>query len=807
MFNLNPSPNFNFRSKSSLMLLLFLCLFQTLVAQTPDARLAQVNANDYPEKIYIQYDKPSYFAGETIWFKAYLMEGFYPATNSTVLAVELLNDSGRVIEKKALPIKMGAASGDFSLSPALRQGNYIVRAYTRRHMNNGAKRLYQHAVNIYNPSNTSSSETTTGDSNFVYFFPEGGNFIGNIKNSMAFRCSDKWGHPQEIEGKIVDSKGGVITSFKSTHNGMGKLIFTPGTGEKYTAECVINSTLKKTIPLPEVLSQGVNLQVNSVDSKTYFYIDATTVNIQSLMPSYVLGVQENMVAFKIPLDANNKEIKGRIPVEKLPSGILQITVFNADNKPLAERLTFLNSGDYIPGSFFKTDTLNFDQRQKNVFSFNLKDPAIGTYAVSITALNDDVNTGDNIISRLLLTEDIKGFVYNPAYYFEENNEKHAQDLDLVMLTNGWRRYNWNEVLSYTNAPPVFKDPVFITFSAVALDPATKAPVQNMPLSIFVKTKDNFSDFLITETDSSGFFMMPGMVFEDTMKLSFSNATNKKERMHLQIKSQPISYLLFVPKQEMPKYKFRSVSENSNYFKSNAGRVQENYTASGLLMKEIQVVTKAKTEKEKFEKKYTTGRLGSSASTEIDFLSEPVTSGLSIIEYLKSRLGGVTITGGPFDYSINYRGARSLSSGLIPMAVFLDEFQVEPGDLSTIRVSDVAMVKVFSNALTSAGGALAIYTKRDRGTDSNTSLDKTDVFVEGFSPTKEFFSPNYGDSKADKVIADERSTLYWNPYLETSAQNSKLYFSFYNSDNAKQFKVVIEGVLEDGKLLHIEQIVK
>lgn len=805
---LNPSPHFTSKLKTCIALLLLLGAAQTLFAQKPDDRLAQVNANDYPEKIYIQYDKPSYFAGETIWFKAYLMEGFYPATISTVLAVELLNDSGRIVDKKTLPIKMGAAAGEFSLLPSLLQGNYIVRAYTRRHMNNGAGRLYYHSINIYNPGNVKQAVNNTADSSFVYFFPEGGNFIGNIKNNVAFRCSDQWGHPKEIEGKIVDSKGAVVTSFKSTHNGMGKVIFTPKTGEKYTAECTINSTLKKNVSLPAVLNQGVNLQVSSSDSKTFFYVDASTVNIESLMPSYV-GVQENMVAFKIPLEANNKEIKGRIPVEKLPSGILQITVFNADHKPLAERLTFLNSGDYIPGSNFKTDTLNFNPREKNVFSFDLKEPAIGSYAVSVTALNDDVNTGDNIVSRLLLTEDIKGFVYNPAYYFEEHDDKHAQDLDLVMLTNGWRRYNWNEVLSYTNAAPVFKDPGFITFSAVVLDPVTKAPVKNTGLSIFVKTKDGFGDILSTDTDSAGFFMMQGMVFEDSIKLSFTNVTNKKERMHLQVKSQSVSNLLFIPKPKpnLPLYSFRPISENSVYFKTNSGRVQQNYTASGLLMKEIEVVAKAKTEKEKFEKKFTTSRLGSAANTEIDFLSEPSTSPLNILEYLRSRLAGVSISGGPLDYSINYRGARSLSGGQIPMAVFLDEFQVEARDIATVRVADVAMVKVFSNPLTSAGGALAIYTKRDGDSKVNLKDDRTEVFVEGFSPTREFFSPNYGEGKRDKIVADERTTLYWNPYLASTAANSKLNFSFYNSDNAKQFKVIIEGVLEDGKLLHIERILK
>lgn len=802
----NPSPNFSINSKSKITLVLFLSFFQTVLAQTPDVLLAQLNANDYPEKIYIQYDKPAYFAGETIWFKAYLMEGLYPAAKSTVLAVELLNDSGRIIDKKTLPIRTGAAIGEFSLSPALLQGNYTVRAYTRRHMNSGAKRLYHHAFNIYNPLSPKQSLTTSVDADVVYFFPEAGNCIANISNTIAFRCSDKWGKPKELEGKVLDAKGNVITSFKSTHNGMGKFIFTPKPGEKYVAECLINSTEKKTVALPEMLSQGVSLQVNSMGGKTVFNVNASTVSIPALMPSYVLGVMENIVEFKIPVNEADRETLGTIPVENLPSGILQITVFNADNKPLAERLVFVNSGDYIPATTFKTDTLDFNKRQKNVFSFMLDEAAVGTYAVSVTAFNDDVNTEDNIVSRFLLTHDIKGFVYNPAYYFEKNDEQHAQQLDLVMLTNGWRRYNWSDVLSYTNQPAVFKDPGFVTFSATVFDPVKKTPLKNKALSIFVKTKDDYSDLLWIDTDSTGSLKMPDMIFEDTLNLSFTSATDKQEKLGLQINTQSLNNLFFLPKYDLPISGYRSINENSTYYKNNQDKIQLKYSPSGILLKEIMLITKAKSEKEKYEKKYTTGRLGSSATQEIDFITDPPKYGGNVLDYLRSRVAGVSISGGPFDYNINYRGARSLTGGQIPMAVFLDEFQVEVRDIATMPISQIAMVKVFSNALTSAGGALAIYTKREGDSKPLNSV-KTDVLLQGFSPTKEFFSPNYDDGKTDNIAADERSTLYWNPYLSTTVQNSKPSFSFYNTDNAKQFKVVIEGVLKDGKLLHIERIVK
>jgi hypothetical protein len=792
--------------KNSIVLLLFAGIFQNSFAQTPEIQLSRINENDYPEKIYIQYDKTSYFAGESIWFKAYLMEGFTPATKSTVLAVELLNDSGIVVDKKFIPIVKGAAVGDFSLPANLKQGSYTVSAYTRRHMNTGTKRVYYHAVNIYNPQASTQLQNITGNNNIVYFFPEGGNFIANKSNTIAFRSCDKWGNPKKVSGKIIDSKGNVIADFNSMHNGMGKFFLTPVLGEKYRAECLVDSIEKKTFPLPETTGEGIVLQVYTSGGKTIFNVNAGAITIPALIPAYIIGVQENIVAFKIPLNNANKEITGRIPIEKLPSGILQITVFNADNQPLAERLLFVNSGDYIATSSLRTDTLDFDRRKKNVFSFGIDNAAAGTYAVSVAAFNDEAeNDKDNIVSRLLLTDDIKGYVYDPAYYFENNDETHARNLDLVMLTNGWRRYNWNEVLSYSNRPAYFKDPGYITFSAKALDPTTNEPIKNRTLSVFIKTKDDFTDMLALNTDSSGLFVMPGMIFEDTLKASFMNATAKRAKMPLKVSSQPLEKLYFIPKPDVPWLSFKPFNEkitNGN----NAGIIRRNYTSSGIMMKEITLKTKTKSEKQKFEEKYTTGRLSGMANTEIDFLEHPEVSSTSILEYLKSRLPGVSISGGPMDYSINYRQTRSLSGGPIPMAVFLDEYQVEPIDLASVRVSDVALVRVISSALTSVGGALAIYTKRDKIV-GYAGPEKTEVLITGFSPSREFFSPNYEDSKSGNIASDERITLYWNPYLTTTPQNSVVRFSFFNSDNAKQFKVIVEGVLEDGRLLHIEKILR
>jgi hypothetical protein len=789
-----------------LVIVIFFCKIAN--AQTPESLLQVVQEKYTPEKIYIHYDKSNYIAGETIWFKAYIMDGLLPSIKSTVLCAELINDSGRIVQKKILSINGSAAVGEFELPKTTTQGSYTIKAFTRTLMNFGFERYYYHTVDIYNP--TSPIQNFKEDnSTSIYFLPEGGNLIANVKNVIAFKCADMRGYPVAAEGKIVDALGKEQTNFKSTFNGMGKFEFTPKSGEHYFAECLLNNTESKKIILPISAQEGVVLNIFRSKEKTIFNIDATTINKDALLPSYILGVQENMVVFKSSFQGSNKIISGEIPVQQLPTGILQITVFNKENKPLAERLAFINTGDYIPKGAFTKSVVGLASRAKNTYSFNLEDTIAGSFSVSVTDYGGESMKDDNIISRFLLTDDIKGYVHEPAYYFEINDFEHQQNLDFVMLTNGWRKYSWNEIFSNFHPSMAFKDPGFITAIGKAYDPTTGKPLINSELSIIVKSNDKKNDLLLTETDNEGSIIMADMKFEDTASFIFQSNVTKQRRVNTAFTTPSLSSIFYSVKTIVPKNYFELPNENLKSKIINGYNFNRLTKYNGILLDEVKVLAKVKSEKEKYEKKYISGRMGGMATKEIDFLTEPTTNAGNIFDYLRSRLNGVNITGGPLNYSINYRNTRSLLGGPIQMNVFLDEFLIEPSQIATLKVQDVAMVRVFSNGGLSggAGGSLAIYTKKGDGSFSNNAVEHKAQLIEGFTPTKEFFSPNYSANNENDIKVDERTTLYWNPFIITTAENKSIDFTFYNSDKAKKLKVVIEGFLEDGKLLHVEKIIE
>jgi hypothetical protein len=785
----------------------FIVLSYFANAQTPESLLQKVEEKYTAEKIYLHYDKTSYLAGETIWFKAYLVEGCLPDTKSTVLNVELLNDSGKVIHKKILPVNGSAAIGEFELDKQLRQGSYTVKAYTRILMNFGKDRYYYHSLNIYNPTSI-DLENKEENNVAIYFLPEGGNLIAGIKNVIAFKCTDKRGFPVKAEGKIVDELGKEQASFKTSFNGMGKFDFVPKIGVRYSAQCILAEDIKKLVDMPVATLEGSTINIIRQDGQTNFNIDATTVTKEELMPSYILGVQENRVAFKVVLQGLSKFITGTIPAAQLPTGILQITVFNKVHKPLAERLLFINSGDYIPKGSFKTNLVGLTSRAKNDYSFSLEDTIAGSFSVSVTEADDLDEKTDNIVSHFLLTDDIKGYVYQPGYYFENNDVIHQQHLDLVMLTNGWRRYSWNEILTNRFPSMVFTDPGFITLEGKAFNPVNGQPLLNADLSVIIRTQDKKFELLSTNTDSTGGFLLPGMVFEDTAKFTFQSGLTKKGKVNTQLKSTNLKALFNNSKNSSLKNFFIPLNENMFLKIKSQYNFNKSLKGDGILLDEIKVFSKTKNDKDKFLKKYVSGRLGGFANKTLDFITEPTNSPLNIFDYLKNRLNGVTITGGPINYFINYRSARSLQGGPIPMNIFLDEFPVEANFVSTIKIADVALVQVYSNSLSpNPGGTLAIYTKKGDGNVINAIPEMNYKLVEGFSHTKEFFSPDYTNINESEVKEDKRSTLYWNPFLITNEEKKTLKFSFFNSDNAKKFKVVLEGILEDGKLLHLEKIIE
>lgn len=781
------------------------------LAQTPEAGLDTLNSRYPDEKIFIHYDKENYIAGETIWFKTYITAGYIPTLYSTTVSIDLMTSSGDIISKKVLPIINGVAAGNIDIDTSVANGNYIIRAYTPLMMAAGESKCYNHTLAIFNTKK--KGQTQSEPQIFqTYLLPEGGNLVTELVNTVAFKSTDQWGVPEDVTVKLFNSKNEEITESKSEHDGMGYFMFIPEEAEKYytIAKYKNGSEIKKDLVQP--LANGIILSVKNHERGKVLTILKSPNIPDNWQPSYVLGVMENKKVFKLDLKQDKTEWQNVIPDKDLPSGIMQVTVFNKEHKPLAERLTFINHNDFIKNLDFKSTLTGFEPRSKNEYSIEIPDTMNASYSISVTDVNREIyETGsDDIVSRLLLTNDIKGYVNNPSYYFKTDDKKVKEDLELLLMTSGWRRYSWDEIIN--NKIPKFssRDDFFITVTGTAKKEISKSAFNNDEMIGFISTKDSAKNFLTIPINTDGSFKIEGLIFRDTATLLLQNNAKKykDKALKFNVTSPTIFSKMMMPFNEK-NYKIKSLKELID--ESKITRLQSSiyYDMEGDILPDVIVKTRAKSPTELLEDKYVSGAYGGFATRTLDFVNDPMyktANGMFVLDYIDGRIPGISVVQQDGEYTLVYRNSGG------QMHVLLDEMQTDVSAISAIPVSQVALIKIYSSmpGLTGggAGGAIAVYLKKGNDVDyDNTFSTLRRLKLIGYSPVKQFFSPDYADQTLNNGKTDIRTTLYWNPYISTSGSNKTINFNFYNNDTGKKIRVIVQGFSMDGHLISYEKIIE
>ncbi|MGN6532904.1 MAG: hypothetical protein ACTHK0_14275, partial [Ginsengibacter sp.] len=321
-------------------------------SQNPEKKLASWSSQNPIEKLYVQTDRENYYASETIWLKAYFISEFMPSIRNSTLYVELLNSKHQIVLRKVFSVYGGTSPGQLELPDTLSSGRYQLRAYSRLMLNQPGF-TFNKAVTVYGKENK-EADSKIPDKQLLVFFPEGGNFITGVLNRVAFKNTDKNGLPLPVEGVIKNSKDEIIISFKSIHNGMGTFEIIPVKNETYYVT-VKNSADKYS--LPEQTENGIVFNVTDAPGRKSFKI-LSGGNEDTFKPAYMIGQIQNHVIFKQLLQSDKKEITGFIKTENFYSGILHLTIFNKDDIPLAERITFIDNKEYILEAELKADTFS-----------------------------------------------------------------------------------------------------------------------------------------------------------------------------------------------------------------------------------------------------------------------------------------------------------------------------------------------------------------------------------------------------------------------------------------------------------------
>lgn len=797
-----------FRS-GTIALVLLLGIARQLPAQKFDSLLAILETNFPQEKLYIHYDRPYYNPGETIWFKAYAFTSNMPSLISKTMYAELIDEKGNVMERKTLPMFGAGAAGEFTLPANMSSQLVYVRAYTPWMLNFDSAFLYLKPIRIIT---TAAPDKTKKEPLYsLKFFPEGGDLVQGLESRVAFKATDDAGFPIAIKGDIVDSKKQKITSFDDAHDGMGYFLLRPMPGETYKAVWKDSKGVAHENDLPTAKTSGVTLSVNNDNTNIAFTISRPEDAPADMRAFHVVAQMQQQTIYMARINMNTKTtVTAPIPATDLPDGIVQITLFTEARQPVAERIVFVNHHTYYFITDVHTTERNLTKKGKNILQIDVGDTLVSNLSVSITDAGTTPPSKDeeNIFSNVLLSSDIKGYVHNPAYYFSGTADSLQTHLDLVMMTNGWRRFKWEDVMA-GRWPTIKNIPEsYVTVKGKILGLLSSDLANGKELSMILQTKKGGSQFFMVPVDNKGQFGLTDMIFYDTAKLyyQFNNDKNKKltttasfdfRNSFIQLPDKRLTNLQPLYKPVIPDTAVQR--RNQRVAKLTKEEFVEGKTVKEL--EAVEVKARQKTPQQKMDEEYTSGFFrGGDDYTFIVEGDAIANASMSVLDYLRGRVAGLQVSGtGPNGADLSWRGGTP--------TLFLNEMTSDASMIQSLPMSDVAMIKVFRPPFFGApgggaGGAIAVYTKK--GSSANSSVKGLDfISIAGYTQVKEFYSPDYGTS-ADANKNDYRTTLYWNPYLLFDKTTRRVSLPFYNNDNCKRYRVVIEGLNADGKLTREEK---
>lgn len=812
------------KSGAILIFLSFICLAFTIEDIGPSKflilnKLKEYNTNKFPEKIYVHTDKAIYSAGEDIWFSAYLVNGVthQESSKSSVVYVELLNEQGTILSERMLFAESISVHGDFKLPLDLQDGNYTLRAYTNYMQNQPKAFFFEKEIPVYalyaRETTDENIQDIAENQNLpdIGFFPEGGYLITGLKNKIAVKIKDADLDTPPILGIVEDADGNKITDFQTFEFGLGYFYLTPEPGKEYNARISSkDENILYSIPLPLAEGYVMNTSISDKD----LTIEISTNKKEGLENILLIGHQRGIPVFDHVGKANKKSVLIKVPKTDLAEGVLDLVLFNDTNKPVAERLVYVQKPNEIKLSVRKTNGNTTQTRDRVDLKIDVRDlsakvvPSSLSVSITNTSRIDPDKTADNIRSYLLLNSDLRGKIKSPNYFFTKGDEvkKNAQ-LDLIMMTHGWRRFDW---LEFLERQPLEKykpeDGIYISGRTINAKPPYQNKISETKMAI--RQKGFYQEEQIT--DQYGQFSYGPYVFVDTVAVLFQAgkdlSSNKPELANTNV--------IFDPPKEKPRFMPDWTISTFNQVLSNKEKINRTKARNAVfrnfefdedreLLDEVLLQGKLETKEEIAEKKREKRTRSFEPSHRI-IVDEMGKHGGGDFLDLLGMIPGLSIRVKVFDpesvtpnqYVIHMRGLEP--------SIYLDNVKVSMNIARSIAQADIDFIDIMNTGQASAAygleaqGVIAIYSKqgsRSKGTAEK--LPGSITFQKpGFYSARTFYAPDYSKVDRNNNRNDDRATLYWNPKLTTEAYK-KTEFTFYTSDDHGPFQVEVQGITDSG----------
>ncbi|WP_113663648.1 Ig-like domain-containing protein [Pedobacter nanyangensis] len=636
-------------------------------------------------------------------------------------------------------------------------------------------------------------------------FPEGGELILGIPNQVGFKAVLPNGLGTDVKGSILDEQNNEVGTFAATFAGIGSFFVSPEAGKSYKVKYTSKDGMSKMVEMPKAVD-GITLQVSSpaATDMINLRILASTAFFEANKEKtfYLVGQNSNSVAYGAQMNLKSQVITVKIPKQNFPSGIAQLTLFNERSEPISERLVFVLHPDAI-NLALKTDLPAYKPRQKVKVSLDAKSkgqPVVGDFSVSVTdesKVPSDENNETTILSSLLLTSDLKGYVEKPNYYFNKTDEKKLGELDKLMLTQGYRKFAYKEILA-GRYPKIFLLPEQGISISGTLRDLTGMPIKKGAMRMMVTGKPISAQ---TTTSNVGVFNFKDLVFPDSSQVVISARYN------------PNYNNLMIMLDGVP-----SAARGTNLHAPD--EVENIDTAMSSYLSNSQ-------RQYRFMRTLKTVEIKGGAIKRPSHADHPALSGLSqvpdrfiegarlegcnmLLECLKTQIPSLT-----YDFQEQkFYITRDYNAGTrVAVAIFLNGMFVDANAINTVNAPDVESIEVFLNdplgtvdRMYGTRGVLVINTKKAPKGEKISKQDFLEMIPkkyeikynpQGYSKEREFYSPKYGPN-APVTSNDLRTTIYWNPKLVTD-EKGNISFEFNNADGKGNYKVVVEGIDKNGNV--------
>ena len=771
------------------------------------------------EWVYTQLNKSAYIQGDDIWFTSYILNPSNSHLNFTTskLYVELWSPARTLISRKILFVSQGTTNHFIHLPDSVAPGTYCLKTYTSwmrnfyaendfltlitvmgQHTNpeNGVKSNQNKKVSLNTPGETKLS-TASGEDYDIQFLPESGSFLEGVDNVLGVRATDQTGKGIKITGKIFSSDDQEISSFSTAESGINNLTIPAASNLPYHAKVILPDSTTRDLQLPKTESEGVVIQINSFGSNVFWFRIQTNEKTRQLNKSYTLMIHANGVLSNTYLFNFSKSnaVQFKIDKKDITKGIVYATLFDEQLIPVAERI-FYNRDITSRGNL----TLNLQQLSNDSVNLNvliadtLSQPKSVKLSVSVlpgeTVLNHFSNS---LLAESILRPSLKGPIENPNGYFEKNDINHLIAIDNLLLTQGWRKYDWPTILKDTTDK--FTHPFEAAFT---IEGSVKNWIKNKP-----ELKSNITLisplnklFLLTPVDSAGKFKFDRVYLNDSTWIIASASNNKGKNWNrvLQMK---------IPESFPEAPDILPVATFTKKTKDVMDSIPR-LTKGNILLPEM--VVKAD-KKNPFADNIYVGLMD--RTLELTKENYNQFHNLEMLLLIQFNIRTEMTQNGEYQFNMG-RGMTSLTGNGGEPRMMIDGMRVyDAQEILNLPLELVGYVAVNKDGLgggmEGSGGSIIIQTRTTPLFENNgdgTNIKR--LFVNGYAAPRKYFEPKYiitpGTSDYDKYAA-----IFWNPDLITDSVKSAS-FRFFVPREIKTISVRIEGMSLDGKIyLHEQKI--